>query len=482
MATVELVLTQGLREVCQGASVLTMDADSVPDALEWLARDHPQARGRIFRVDGRIRESISLFVNGTEFDRTGVAERPLRDGDRIELVSAIAGGRAAAAASAPAALSPEDIRRYSRQLLLPEVGRDGQHRLAGSKVLIVGAGGLGAPAALYLAGAGVGTIGLVDFDRVDLSNLPRQVLYATEDVGQSKVAAAARRLNAVNPRVTIIPHEEPLTAATALERIEPYDVVLDTSDNFATRYLVNDACALLGKPDVFGSVYRFEGQLSVFDAQRGPCYRCLFPEPPPPGSTPSCAEGGVLGVVPGIVGELQATEALKLLLGLGTPLIGRLLLYDALELRFHELEIARSPTCALCGPHPTVTALIDYPRFCGEPAPGTSAEIQGVEGLDPRSLAAALDSSDPPFVIDIRHPSEWAIGVLPKAHRIPREELSHHLAEFGRAREVILVCAAGRRSAQAVSDLRALGVGRVRHLEGGLDAWIMSGRPLDEVA
>jgi molybdopterin/thiamine biosynthesis adenylyltransferase/rhodanese-related sulfurtransferase len=367
--------------------------------------------------------------------------------------------------------SPEQLRRYSRHVLLPEVGLKGQARLRDSKVLIIGAGGLGSPISLYLAAAGVGEIGLVDFDQVDVSNLQRQVLYVTSDVGRPKLDAARARLLALNPELRISLHPGPLSSENARDILSPYDVVIDGTDNFPTRYLVNDACVLLGKPNVYGSIYRFEWQASVFDSRRGPCYRCLYPEPPPPGSVPSCAEGGVLGVLPGIIGLIQATETVKLLLDIGTPLVGRLLLYDALSMQFRELALRKSPECVICSAHPSQTGLIDYPAFCGVAAEDPAASPDGLPLISPKELEARLARASPPLLLDVREPGEWEIVHLPTAVLIPREQLPQRISELTQAEEIVVYCKSGRRSGMATRLLLELGFTRVRNLQGGLDAW-----------
>jgi sulfur-carrier protein adenylyltransferase/sulfurtransferase len=367
----------------------------------------------------------------------------------------------------PRSLSANEVRRYSRHLLLPEVGTAGQRRLKGARVLLVGAGGLGSPAALYLAAAGIGRLGLVDEDRVSLSNLQRQVIYSTADVGRPKTGAAAERLRALNPEIMVTEHAVALSAANAFDVLGGYDIVVDGSDNFPTRYLVNDACALLRKPDVYGSVYRFEGQVTVFDASRGPCYRCLFPEPPPPDAVPSCAEGGVLGVLPGLVGTLQALETIKIVLGAGEPLYGRLLLADGLSSQFRELRIAKDPACVLCGPSATQRALIDYPKFCGMGA----AESNEEQEITARALAEALRAPDPPMLVDVRTPAEFEMGHLPGAASIPVSQLVERTSELSKARALVLYCSVGARSGRASRDLRDLGFTHVRHLHGGLAAW-----------
>lgn len=372
-------------------------------------------------------------------------------------------------AGAPPALSPDELLRYGRHLLLPEVGLEGQRRLRAASVLVIGAGGLGSPLALYLAAAGVGRLGLVDFDAVDPSNLQRQILHGTAAVGTSKLASARARLADLNPGVTLELHETQLAADNALGLLARYDVVADGSDNFPTRYLVNDACALLGRPLVYGSIYRFEGQVSVFDARVGPCYRCLYPEPPPPEMAPSCAEGGVLGVLPGVVGSVQASEALKLLLGIGEPLVGRLWLFDALEARARELALRRDPGCPLCGERRTITELQDYEAFCGL---GPAGE-DGVRGRDigPRELRERLDRGDDLLLVDVREPHEWAIARLDGSTLVPMGALPQRLNDLDPAREIVLVCHHGNRSMHALRFLERMGFKRLLNLRGGIDAW-----------
>ncbi len=365
-------------------------------------------------------------------------------------------------------LTSAEILRYSRHILLPEVGRAGQERLRAASVLLVGMGGLGSPLALYLAAAGVGRLGLVDFDVVDVSNLQRQVIHGVSGVGTPKLQSARRAILELNPLVSVDLHEAALNSGNALEIIRGYDLVVDGADNFPTRYLVNDACVFLDKPDISGSVLRFEGQVSVFHASRGPCYRCLFPQPPPPGVMPSCGEAGVLGVLPGVIGTLQATEAVKLILGLGEPLIGRLLAYDALAMRVRELRVRKDPNCAVCGRQPTVTGLIDYQSFCGAcslPAAAGADEIGATE------LAARLRAGGELFLLDVRQPEEWETGRIPGAVLIPLDTLPARLGEIRHAAEIVVYCHSGYRSAKALKLLRAAGFTRVRHLPGGICAW-----------
>ncbi len=366
-------------------------------------------------------------------------------------------------------LSPEERLRYARHLLLPEVGRGGQERLRAARVVCVGAGGLGSPLLLYLAAAGVGTIGLVDFDTVEASNLQRQVVYGSRDVGLSKLQAAAARLSDLNPNVRVVPHEVRLSSKNALAILRDYDVIADGTDNFPTRYLVADSCVLLDKPNVYASVYRFEGQASVFWASRGPCYRCAFPEPPPPELSPSCAEAGVLGVLPGLLGLLQATEVLKLILGIGEPLLGRLLLVDSLAMTFRTLRLRKDPACVLCGERPTVTALVDYEALCGVANPTPPA----ISVEEFRERLRARTSSDRFMVLDVREPAETALSAFAFSVKIPLARLPENLSRLSRSDEIVVHCKSGARSARAVQDLLSAGFSRTWNLTGGLDAWIL---------
>ena len=366
-------------------------------------------------------------------------------------------------------LSNDEVLRYSRHLIMPEVGMEGQLKLKAAKVLCIGAGGLGSPLALYLAAAGVGTLGVVDFDVVDYTNLQRQVIHTTADVGRKKLESAAEKVKAINPFIQLRPFETRLTSENALDLFRDFDIIVDGTDNFPTRYLVNDACVLTGKPNVYGSIFRFEGQVSVFATQDGPCYRCLYPEPPPPGLVPSCAEGGVLGILPGLVGIMQATEAIKLILGKGEPLIGRLLLVDALGMRFRELKLRKNPECPACGKHPTVTKLIDYNEFCGirgeeKPVAANVPEIQ------PEELKERLDAGDDIFILDVREPHEYQICNL-QGYLIPLGELPNRAHELDSSREIVAHCRSGVRSAKAVSFLQQAGFRKVKNLAGGILAW-----------
>src|SRR5438132_1026656 len=368
-----------------------------------------------------------------------------------------------------ATLSNDEILRYSRHLIMPEGGMEGQQKLKAARVLCIGAGGLGSPLALYLSAAGVGTLGLVDFDVVDYTNLQRQIIQTTADVGRKKLDSAADKLKAINPFLNIRPFETRLSSENALEIFADFDIIADGTDNFPTRYLVNDACVLTGKPNVYGSIFRFEGQASVFATKEGPCYRCLYPEPPPPGLVPSCAEGGVLGILPGLVGVMQATEVIKLILGQGEPLIGRLLLIDALAMKFRELKLRKNPDCPVCGTHPTVTRLIDYNQFCGirgEEAPVTS----NVPEMQVEELKQKLDAGEDIFVLDVREPHEYQICNI-GGHLIPLGDLPKRVHELDSSREIVAHCRSGVRSAKAVDFLRQTGFRKVRNLAGGILAW-----------
>ena len=374
------------------------------------------------------------------------------------------------------ALSNQEVARYSRHLIMPEVGMDGQLKLKAASVLCIGAGGLGSPVAMYLTAAGVGRIGLVDFDVVDYSNLQRQVIHGTPDVGRSKLDSARDTLAAINPEVRIDTHEIALTSANAFDVLRDYDIVVDGTDNFPTRYLVNDACVLLGKPNVYGSIFRFEGQASVFATKDGPCYRCLYPEPPPPGLVPSCAEGGVLGILPGVVGTIQATEAVKLILGVGEPLINRFMIYDALRMKFRELKLRRDPECPVCGDAPTVTELIDYEQFCGvAPAPAATTSAQDVDADDDvtvEQLKAGLDAQDDLFVLDVREEQEYQICRIPGSTLIPLGDLPTRLHELEGRDDMVVHCKSGVRSAKAVKLLREAGFKKAKNLRGGILRWI----------
>jgi adenylyltransferase/sulfurtransferase len=458
---ITIFIPAALRPYIGGGDAVSVDACTVRGALACLVAAHPALRGHLFADDGRLRAFVNVFVNEEEIrDREGDAT-PLRENDTISIIPSIAGGAAED-------LSREEVLRYSRHLVLPEVGIEGQKTLKRARVLLVGAGGLGSPLGLYLAAAGVGTIGLVDFDVVDLTNLQRQVLYGTKDVGRPKLAAAAERLRDVNPHARIVAHQTRLGSANALAIVGDYDIVIDGTDNFPTRYLVNDACVLTGRTNVFGSIFRFEGQVSVFATAEGPCYRCLYAEPPPPGLVPSCAEGGVLGVLPGIVGTIQANEAIKVILGVGEPLIGRLLLFDALRMRFRELRVRKNPGCPVCGPNASIRAPIDYDALCGVPAAPAGAADGEITAAE---LKARFDRGERPLLLDVREPHEVQICRFEGARAIPLREIAARVAELDRSAEIVVYCKLGPRSDAAAAFLRERGFARVLNLRGGIDAW-----------
>jgi MoaD family protein len=453
-----------------------LDGKTVGEVLRNLTTRYTDLQRHLYGDNGNLRSFVNIYVNDEDIRYLSREETALRDGDVISIVPSVAGGSGAASTIESTELTNDEVQRYSRHLIMPEVGVEGQKKLKAGRVLCIGAGGLGSPAALYLAAAGVGTLGLVDFDAVDASNLQRQILHGTPDVGRPKLQSARERLSALNPGVRIETFETTLTSKNALELFRDFDVVLDGTDNFATRYLVNDACVLTGKPNAYGSIFRFEGQASVFASKSGPCYRCLYPEPPPPGLVPSCAEGGVLGVLPGVIGTIQATEAIKLILGVGQPLIGRLLLYDALGMRFRELKLRRDPACPVCGDQPTVRELIDYEQFCGivKPADNKAALPADLE-TTVEDLKASIDSRDPLLIVDVREPQEWAICRIPGARLIPLGQVPSHIAELraeSAERPIVVHCKSGVRSAKAVKLLQEAGIVNAKNLKGGILAWI----------
>jgi adenylyltransferase/sulfurtransferase len=455
---------------------------TVDEALSHLTAQFPALRRHLYTDDGALRSFVNIFLNEEDVRRLQSGGTPVAAGDTLFIIPSIAGGAGGAPAlldrpgiSALPELSQAEIRHYSRHLIMPEVGTTGQRKLKAAKVLTIGAGGLGSPLGLYLAAAGVGTLGLVDFDVVDESNLHRQVLFGRSSVGRPKIQAAAERLRDVNPHITIVPHEMRLDSSNALDLFKDYDVIVDGTDNFPTRYLVNDACVLLGKPNVYGSIFRFEGQVSIFWGAKGPCYRCLFPEPPPPGLVPSCAEGGVLGVLPGIIGSLQANEVIKLIVGAGDPLIGRLVLFDALKMRFRELKLHKDPRCPICSENPAQRELIDYQQFCGIGPEHETME----EGFDitPEELKRRIDEGRPLTILDVRNPQEWEIARIPGAVLIPLHELQDRLGELDPAASIVVHCHHGPRSTNAVHFLRRMGFSRAVNLAGGIDAWSLDVDP-----
>jgi|SRR5579862_5178465 len=479
-----------LRPFTNHRATVEADGETVGQVLAHLTSSYGDLRTHLFAADGALRSFVNVYVNDEDVRYLQREATIVRPSDTVSIVPSVAGGSGATdveprssgrATAAP--LSHDEVKRYSRHLIMPEVGVAGQLRLKAARVLCIGAGGLGSPASLYLAAAGVGTLGLVDFDVVDFSNLQRQILYDTADVGRRKLDAAADRLTALNPEVRVVQHETRLTSANALPVFKDYDVIVDGADNFPTRYLVNDACVLLGKPNAYGSIFRFDGQASVFATKDGPCYRCLYPEPPPPGLVPSCAEGGVLGVLPGIVGTIQATEAIKIIIGAGETLAGRLLLFDALTMEFRTLKLRRDPACPICGDHPTITSLIDYEQFCGIAPPAQAAAAASLPPafeITAEELKAGIDRRDPIWILDVREPREFDICRIPNSTLIPLGDLAKRLDEVpsgADAPDIVVHCKVGGRSAKAVQLLRERGYTRVKNLKGGILAWIATVDP-----
>ena len=474
----KIVIPTALRQYAGQQAEVTFGGGTVDAVLGGLTEQYPQLRSQLYSESGKLRNFVNVYLNDEDVRYLQKGETPVSESDTISIIPAIAGGASGlqvAPTSSPQSsaqnddLSFEEIRRYSRHLIVPEVGMEGQKKLKKSSVLLIGAGGLGSPLALYLAAAGVGRIGIVDFDVVDESNLQRQVIHGTSSVGRPKLESAKARILDINPGVQVDSYEYPLTSDNALDVLRPYDVIVDGTDNFPTRYLVNDACVLLGKPNVYGSIFRFEGQASVFWAEHGPCYRCLYPEPPPPGMVPSCAEGGVLGILPGTIGTIQATETIKLLLGIGEPLVGRLMLYDALSMRFREMRLRKDPDCPVCGEHPTVTELIDYQQFCGVDPATERGETD--RDITPRQLQERLAAGDNLVLLDVREPNEWAIARLDNARFIPVNNVTARASELSTADEIVIYCKSGVRSARALNTLRQLGFRKLWNLKGGITAW-----------
>jgi len=472
MSLVTVEIPTALRGFAGNHDSVRVEGDTVGDLLQRLAADYPQLKKHIFDEQGRLRSFVNVFVNDDDIRTLRKDMTPVGPKDVISIIPSVAGGTDPRAAAASPGLDQMQIQRYSRHLIMPEVGMVGQKKLRRARVLVVGAGGLGSPALSYLAAAGVGTLGIVDFDTVDLTNLQRQIIYTTADVGRPKLEVAARRIRGMNPDVQVLTHEARLTSENALQIMEGYDLVVDGTDNFPTRYLVNDACVMLGIPNVYGSIFRFDGQASVFCLPEGPCYRCVYPEPPPPGLVPSCAEGGVLGVLPGIIGTIQATEAVKLILGRGESLGGRLLVLDAMRMRFRELKLRKDPDCPVCGTHPTVTKLIDYEQFCGIRGEEMEAKSLGDEWeIRPRELKERLSRGEDIVILDVRNPEEVEISRIPGSILIPLGELAERVAELDTARQMVVHCRMGGRSAKAVEFLRSVGFRKLKNLVGGINAW-----------
>src|SRR5438552_3167461 len=463
----KILIPTPLRQYTGKQDSVDVKGTTVGDALQLLTSQYADLRRHLYTDEGKLRSFVNVYVNDEDIRYLNKDATPLKDADTVSIVPSIAGG-STAVTTPPVTLNKDEILRYSRHLIMPEVGMEGQLKLKSAKVLLIGTGGLGAPLGLYLAAAGVGRIGLVDFDVVDYTNLQRQVIHGTKDVGRKKLDSAADSMLDINPFVEIDRHEVALSSENALQILRDYDIVVDGTDNFPTRYLVNDACVLLGKPNVYGSIFRFEGQATVFAYEGGPCYRCLYPEPPPPGLVPSCAEGGVLGILPGTIGLIQATEAVKLILGIGQSLVGRLLLYDALAMRFREVKLRKNPECPVCGEHRTITKLIDYQQFCGIPA----QEPKVTEGeIEVTEVKARLDRGDNFVLLDVREPHEYQIASIPGAKLVPLGEVSRRLGEFDKNADIVIHCKSGMRSAKACGILKQAGFEHVRNMKGGITAW-----------
>ncbi len=471
--TVTIVIPTALRQHTHNKVELQLSARTVRDALKELVTTFPNLRGQLYSDGGRLRNFINIYLNEEDIRYKEGESTPLKDGDTLMIVPAVAGGsRAPVGEGAKVSFSNNEFARYSRHLIMPEVGLEGQGKLKSARVLVIGAGGLGTPSSTYLAAAGVGKIGIVDYDTIEKSNLHRQVLYSEKDVGKSKAEVAKARLLEVNPNVKIEVHNVKLDSSNALEIFRDYDIILDGTDNFPTRYLVNDACVLLGKPNVYASIFRFEGQASVFYAKEGPCYRCLYPEPPPPGLVPSCAEGGVLGVLPGIMGSIQAAETIDLILAKGKPLIGRLLLFDALDMSFKELKLRKNPKCSVCGPNPTVTKIIDYEAFCG-----VEEELSPDLEVTPKQLADLMAKGRDVVVVDVREPWEYEINHIKGSRLIPLNDLPARVNELSTADSIVVNCLSGQRSAQATKLLNGMGFKKAKNLKGGMRAWVTDVQP-----
>ena len=468
---VSIQIPTPLRPFTNKLDVVQASGATVGEVLHDLTTQYAGLKQHLYAADGRLRSFVNIYVGDEDIRYLQKEQTPVADGQTVSIIPSVAGGSGVAAPALPA-LSGDEIKRYSRHLILSEVGMEGQQKLKAAKVLCIGAGGLGSPVAIYLAAAGVGTIGIVDFDSVDLSNLQRQILHGTSDVGRSKLASAKDTLHNLNPHVNVITHEVALSSANALDLFRGYDVVVDGTDNFPTRYLVNDACVLLGIPNAYGSIFRFEGQASVFGTKDGPCYRCLYPEPPPPGLVPSCAEAGVLGILPGLIGTIQATETVKLILGMGQTLAGRFLIYDAMKMRFRELTLRKDPDCPVCGTHPTVTALIDYDQFCGVAPAQAATPTSDMSDMTVLELKARIDAGTAPFILDVRETQEYQINRIAGSTLIPLGELPARVGELDPNVEIVCQCKMGGRSAKAAAFLRQQGFANVHNLTGGITAWV----------
>jgi sulfur-carrier protein adenylyltransferase/sulfurtransferase len=475
-----ILIPTPLRPYTDKQDAVDASGATVGELLADLTRRHSGLRAHLYNDQGKLRSFVNVYVNDEDIRYLQKEQTPVAASDTVSIIPSVAGGVETVAPPAPpqprsgeGGLTNDEVKRYSRHLIMPEVGVDGQRKLKAAKVLCIGAGGLGSPVSLYLAAAGVGTLGIVDFDVVDFSNLQRQILHGTPDVGRPKLESAKDKLHALNPEIEIQTFETALSSQNALKLFEAFDIIVDGTDNFPTRYLVNDACVLTGKPNAYGSIFRFEGQASVFATKDGPCYRCLYPEPPPPGLVPSCAEGGVLGVLPGLIGVIQATETVKLILGVGEPLIGRFLIYDALRMRFRELKLRKDPDCPVCGTHPTVKQLIDYEQFCGiRPAAPEPVAVNNATEITSVELKQRMDRGEKLRIVDVREPNEYQICRIPGTELIPLGDIPKRYNELDPDEELIVHCKMGGRSAKAADFLRSVGFKRVLNLKGGILDWI----------
>jgi molybdopterin/thiamine biosynthesis adenylyltransferase/rhodanese-related sulfurtransferase/molybdopterin converting factor small subunit len=470
---VKVMIPTPLRQYTGKKDTVEAEGKTAGEILTDITDKYSQLKKHLYNDNGKLRSYVNIYVNDEDIRYLQKENTVLKETDVVSIIPSIAGGIDVLNEIEPKKiideikLSNKEIFRYSRHLIMPEVGMKGQKKLKAAKVLMIGAGGLGSPLGMYLAAAGVGTLGIVDFDIVDETNLQRQLLHNTNDVGRSKLKSAEEKINNINPNVEVITYETRLTSENAFQIIPDYDLVVDGTDNFPTRYLVNDACVLLGKPYIYGSIFRFEGQATVFGIANGPCYRCLYPAPPPPGLVPSCAEGGVLGILPGIIGSIQALETIKLIIGEGDLLVGRLLLFDALKLKFRELKLHKNPDCPICSENPTIHELIDYEEFCGINA-GKNFSRQDIISVN--ELKEKLDAHEDIFILDVREPHEYEISNL-NGYLIPLNDLPERINELDSSREMVVHCKMGKRSAQAVEFLKSSGFKKVKNLVGGINAW-----------
>src|ERR1043166_4523350 len=470
----KILIPTPLRPYTDKQDAVDASGATIGELLADLTTKHSGLKAHLYNDQGKLRSFVNVYLNDEDIRYLQKEQTPVNADDTVSIIPSVAGGVDAIADDRAVRLqpdlTPDEYKRYSRHLIMPEVGIDGQRKLKAAKVLCIGAGGLGSPVAMYLAAAGVGTLGIIDFDVVDFSNLHRQILHGTPDVGRPKLLSAKDKLHAINPEIDIQTFETALSSQNAIKLFEPFDIIVDGTDNFPTRYLVNDACVLTGKPNAYGSIFRFEGQASVFATKDGPCYRCLYPEPPPPGLVPSCAEGGVLGVLPGIIGAIQANETIKIILGAPDIMVNRLLLFDAWRMRFRELKLRKNPECPVCGDNPTIKELIDYEQFCGiTQQPETKPTMEEITATE---LKQRLDKGDDIQIIDVREPHEYQIGQIPDSHLIPLGQVLTRMDEINPNRETVVHCKMGGRSAKAIDALQRAGfTGRLINLKGGITAW-----------